>query len=126
MPDIVNRPLGSLEQAVMDVLWRRSPASVHDVAKELVDRALAYTTLMTTLDRLHRKGLVSRAKRGHAYHYRPAISRADFERQLVSAMLGGIPAASRETLLAGFLDFACDDVGALDALERLIAERRQP
>lgn len=125
MSDAVHRPLGYLEQAVMDVLWRQAPASVHDVTGALADRDLAYTTVMTTLDRLFRKGLLGRSKRGHAYHYHPALSREEFERRLVTSMLGGLPAASRDALLAGFLDFAGDDADTLDALERLIAERKR-
>ena len=125
MSDPLNRPLGNLEQAVMDVLWRKAPGSVHDVIKALADRDPAYTTVMTTLDRLHKKGLLDRAKRGHAFHYQPAMTREDFERRLVSAMLGGLPAASRDALLVGFLDFAGDDEDTLVTLERLIAERKR-
>lgn len=109
----------------MDVLWRQAPASVHELHAALAGRDLAYTTVMTTMDRLHKKGLLSRSKRSQAYLYEPVLSREDFERRLVSSMLGGLPGASRDALLAGFLDFAGEDAETLDQLERLIAERKR-
>lgn len=119
------RPLGDLERAIMDALWRRAPRTVKDVAQALVDRELAYTTVMTTLDRLHKKGVVVREKNGHAFDYWPALDQATFERRLIASLLGELQSASPETLLSGFLDAAGDDVAVLDALETLIAERKR-
>jgi predicted transcriptional regulator len=78
--------LGELEQAVMDILWNRPEAlSVRDVHELLaLDRDLAYTTVMTVLDRLSKKGLVLRNLDGRAWLYRPANSRAT---QIASEML---------------------------------------
>jgi predicted transcriptional regulator len=68
------RGLGDLEAAVMDVLWRaEEPVKVRDVLERL-DRKLAYTTVMTVLDNLHRKQWVNRELHGRAYLYRPALS----------------------------------------------------
>jgi predicted transcriptional regulator len=69
---------GELEQAVMDILWSRAEAlSVRDVHELLTpERDLAYTTVMTVLDRLAKKGLVVRNLDGRAWLYRPAQSRA--------------------------------------------------
>ena len=71
--------LGDLEDAVMAVLWRTDrPARVRDVLEQLdPSRPLAYTTVMTVLDNLHRKGWVHRRLNGRAYRYRPALSRED-------------------------------------------------
>lgn len=67
--------LGALEAAVMDVLWRaEEPMKVRDVLAGL-DRPLAYTTVMTVLDNLHRKQWVERELRGKAYRYRAATTR---------------------------------------------------
>lgn len=125
MIDISRRPLGDLERAVMDVLWSRAPLSVHDVCEALTERSLAYNTVMTTLDRLYKKGLLAREKAGHAFHYRPRLDRPAYERLLVAAVLEDLPTASREAVVSGFLDFVAADDGALDALERLIAERKR-
>ncbi|RBM15277.1 penicillinase repressor [Prauserella sp. PE36] len=71
--------LGDLEGAVMDVLWRaQSPVKVRDVLETLsVNRKLAYTTVMTVLDNLHRKGWAERERDGKAYRYRPAFTREE-------------------------------------------------
>jgi predicted transcriptional regulator len=73
------RGLGELEAAVMDVLWRAAePLRVRDVLAELdTGRSLAYTTVMTVLDNLHRKGWVVRELEGKAYRYEAAMSRAE-------------------------------------------------
>lgn len=70
--------LGELEAAVMDVLWREHPLKVRDVLERLaLPKKLAYTTVMTVLDNLHRKGWVRREREGKAYSYEPAMSRAE-------------------------------------------------
>lgn len=125
MSEVSNRPLGDLELAVMEVLWRRSPANVRDVMSAIAERNLAYTTVMTTLDRLYKKGLLTRKKESHAFMYSPTMDRTTYERRLVAGVLGGLPAASREALLFGFLDYASADEQTLDDLERMIAERKR-
>ena len=69
------RPLPELELEVMKALWRLETGTVAAVKEQLDPfRPLAYTTVMTVLDRLARKGAVSRAKQGRGYLYKPAIS----------------------------------------------------
>lgn len=69
--------LGQLEAQVMDLLWSADgPRSVREVLEALPQgRSRAYTTVMTVLDHLHRKGFVERERVGRAWHYRPARSR---------------------------------------------------
>lgn len=71
--------LGDLESAVMDILWDAAePMKVRDVLERLsTPRQLAYTTVMTVLDNLHRKGWVERNLEDRAYRYRPAIARRE-------------------------------------------------
>lgn len=82
------RLLPELELEVMKVLWRCDAATVADVQEELKPaRPLAYTTVMTVLDRLARKGAVDRDKQGRGYLYRPTVSEQEvcelaFERLL--------------------------------------------
>jgi predicted transcriptional regulator len=67
--------LPELELEVMKVLWRREAATVADVQEELKPaRPLAYTTVMTVLDRLARKGAADRDKQGRGYLYWPVVS----------------------------------------------------
>jgi predicted transcriptional regulator len=93
--------LGELERAVMDVLWDRgTPATVREVAEMLHSRDLAYTTVMTVLDRLAGKGMVERDRAGRAWSYRPAASREAFIAQL---MLDALDlAGSRDAALVRF------------------------
>ncbi|NUT90567.1 MAG: BlaI/MecI/CopY family transcriptional regulator [Saccharothrix sp.] len=80
--------LGELESAVMDVLWGASGAAmkVRDVLERLA-RPLAYTTVMTVLDNLHRKGWVRRELDGKAYRYEPVLSRAEAAANAVREVL---------------------------------------
>lgn len=83
------RGLGELERAVMDVLWAAdAPMKVRDVLDRLdTGKPLAYTTVMTVLDNLHRKGWVSRERVGKAYAYDPALTRAEAAAQSLRAVL---------------------------------------
>ncbi|MBP2329717.1 putative transcriptional regulator [Kibdelosporangium banguiense] len=71
--------LGDLESAVMTVLWQADePVKVRDVLDTLdTGKKLAYTTVMTVMDNLHRKGWVQRELDGKAYLYEPALSREE-------------------------------------------------
>jgi predicted transcriptional regulator len=77
-------PLGELEGAVMNVLWSRTePATVRDVLAALEDRGLAYTTVMTVLDRLARKKAVRREREGRAWRYVAAAGRDAYVAELM-------------------------------------------
>ncbi|NJP35807.1 BlaI/MecI/CopY family transcriptional regulator [Micromonospora sp. HSS6-12] len=81
--------LGELEAAVMDVLWQAStPLPVREVRDRLTTgRTLAYTTVMTVLDNLHRKEWVLREKNGRAWHYRPAGTREELVARTLRRLL---------------------------------------
>jgi predicted transcriptional regulator len=71
------RGLGDLEAVVMDLMWQAtSPATVRQVFEKLsARRPIAYTTVMTVMDNLHRKGFLDREMAGRAWSYRPSVSR---------------------------------------------------
>jgi predicted transcriptional regulator len=80
----------------------------------------------SALERLHRKGLVSRWKVSHAFRYRPALNRENFVVRQLADSVGGLRALASRGLLASFLDLVTDaDKDALDELERLIARKRR-
>lgn len=83
------RGLGQLESVVMERLWASdAPLTTREVLDDLQQtKALAYTTVMTVLDNLHRKQMVVREKRGRAYVYRPTESRATYIADLMSQAL---------------------------------------
>jgi predicted transcriptional regulator len=118
--------LGELETRVMNILWDESPLSVRDVKARLKGSKLAYTTVMTTLDRLYRKGLLARTKNGLAFAYLPAMSRDEYHRRVVQAAVGPLLARGAGPVLAAFVDAAAGaDDENLAELERLIAARRK-
>lgn len=80
---------GPLERELLDALWRRAtPASVRDLHAAFP--ALAYTTLMTTLDRLHKKGALERVRTGRAFVYRSRFARGELLERLASETIGGL------------------------------------
>ncbi len=93
---------GELEQAVMEILWSRTaPLSVREVHERLADdRTLAYTTVLTVLDRLAKKGNVLRSLEGRAWLYRPARSRVDEVVNRVIALMEPLAESERRMLLA--------------------------
>lgn len=122
------RYLGTLEERLMEVLWRSGPLPVRDVCARLKGKpVLAYTTVMTTLDRLFKKGLLARVKDGNAFVYQPALSRDDYRRRIVESTVSGLMRASdANPVLAAFVDAAAEvDEDNLSRLEALIAERRK-
>lgn len=118
------KPLGALEERVMDVLWRaRDTMAVREVARRL-GGDLAYTTVMTTLDRLHKKGLLARDKDGVAFVYRAALSRDEVHRRVVEAAVAPLMKKSSEGVLAAFVDVASVDEETLARLQAMLAARR--
>ena len=124
--------LGPLEREVMELIWRRpeeaAEVSVRDIHRAF-DGRLAYTTLMTTLDRLRKKGLLERRKEGRAFFYSPRFSSNEFERSVARDainMLLGRGADGVEPILACIVDAVSDrDRALLDELDRLIKEKRR-
>jgi predicted transcriptional regulator len=98
-------PLTPLELEIMKVLWEVGPAAVQTVQERLApERKLAYNTVQTMLNVLHRKGKVRRELQGRAYVYEPVVSRAQAAGQavgdLVSRMFGG----SAESLVLSLVE----------------------
>lgn len=78
MSDATGFDLGPLEAEVMRLVWERGEVQVEDVHQALLrSREIAYTTVMTVMTRLTRKGLLTRERRGRAYLYRPARRREE-------------------------------------------------
>ena len=122
-PKVKAQPLGPLEAAVMRVLWQTGTYSVRDLATALGDTH-AYTTVMTTMDRLFKKGLLVRERAGAAFHYQAALTVTDFDRLLVAEAMGTILRRSGAPALSAFVDAAADiDERHLRDLEQLVATR---
>lgn len=102
------RGLGELEAAVMNVLWDATePIKVRDVLERLdTGKQLAYTTVMTVLDNLHRKGWVEREMHGRAYAYEAAFARDEASARALREVLdaSGDPSAVLMRFVASVSD----------------------
>jgi predicted transcriptional regulator len=115
--------LGEREREVLEVLWIEGSATVQQVVEGL-KTALAYTTVMTTLDRLYKKGLLQRSKRDRAFVYKPALSKNDLERGRASAMVHRLfsdSSMNQDALLSCLVDAVQSyDTNLLNRLEKKV------
>ena len=120
--------LGELEQKAMREIWRGGEMSVGAIC-ECFGNTYAYTTLMTTLDRLYKKGLLSRRKEGRAFLYTSVYSLQEMERGVARDVISNLLDASlgkAEPVLACIVDSVSErDTQLLDELERLVIEKRR-
>ena len=118
---------GPLEIKVLECLWARpTPACVRDLQPQFP--GVAYTPLMTTLDRLFRKGTLLRTKSGRAFFYRPRLSHQDLLSELAGSTFATLlpgDASSVRPILSMFVDtVGKHDHALLDELEKLVRARR--
>ena len=118
--------LGPLETRLLELLWaQRRPATVRHIRRALPE--LAYTTIMTTLDRLYRKGLLLRDKDGRAFAYAPRCTRAELLSELISGHVADLLGAAEEgTVLLSTLvrTVGRTDAALLDELDALVQAER--
>jgi len=107
--EFVENSLGALERTVMNLAWERAEISVREACERL-GSSVAYTTVMTTMDRLFKKGLLDRRKVGRAFVYRARATRQELENAILSSLVDAV---------------SDQDRALLDELERLIREKRR-
>jgi predicted transcriptional regulator len=125
----LERVFGSLELRVLDALWTRvGAATVRDLEPSVP--GVAYTTLMTTLDRLHRKGVLAREKSGRRFEYWPRYTREALLSTVAGDALAAIfgpRAGELRPMVSFFVDAVRrEDREVLDALDALIRDHREP
>lgn len=113
--------LTPLELEIMHVLWDTGPANVQTVQQHL-KRDLAYTTVQTMLNILHRKGKVKRSLRDRAYFYRPAVSRSHVTGQHISDIVDRLFGGSAESLVMSLVETKHLTPKKLARLQKLLAE----
>ena len=122
----VGHVLGELQTAVMEVLWQEPNLTVNDVEARLQrTREIAHTTVLTTLDRMYRKGYLIREKSGKAFIYAPRYTREEFEQGVAQQVLGALLGQFSEPALSAFIDLVSDDEKTLDRLENIIRLKRE-
>ena len=103
----IRAPLGELELSVMRHVWACGDCGclAQEVLKSLeAERRLALTTILTTLDRLHDKGILQRGKEGKAYRYRAAVSEEALQERIVAGVLGDLLAQFPKAVAAYFAE----------------------
>ena len=120
------RRFGELEAVIMDRLWDQSrPMLVREMVEDLRDdRPLAYTTVMTVMENLHRKGWLRRERDGRAWRYEPSGSRSSYTAGLMNDALATSP--DRRTALTHFaLQMSPHDAALLrEALDQALGEHK--
>ena len=116
--------LTPLELEIMEVLWETGAANVQTVQQRL-KRELAYTTVQTMLNILHRKGKVKRALKDRAYFYRPAVSRRQVVRQAVNDMVEHLFGGSVENLVMSLVETKHLTPEKMERLNKLLKESEE-
>jgi predicted transcriptional regulator len=116
--------LTPLELEIMNVLWETGAANVQTVQQRL-ERELAYTTVQTMLNILHRKGKVKRALKDRAYFYRPAVTRRQVIRQAVDDMVEHLFGGSVESLVMSLVETKHLTPEKMDRLNALLKEAEE-
>ncbi len=119
-----NENLTPLELEIMNVLWETGAANVQTVQKQL-NRELAYTTVQTMLNILHRKGKVRRALKDRAYFYTPSVSRTHVVRQTVGDIVERLFGGSAESLVMSLVEAKRLSPTKLARLKRLFDEAQE-
>ena len=121
------RQLGPLELRMLEALWTKGSATVRELIEGGYEE-LAYTTVMTTLDRLFKKGLLTRSEEGRAFRYAARLSREDLHREAAGnalrQLLDANPASSLP--LSFLVEILSErDRKLLDDLQKLVEEKRR-
>ena len=116
--------LTPLELEIMHVLWEHGAAYVQTVQRNL-KRELAYTTVQTVLNILHRKGKVQRAMKDRAYFYKPVVSRSHVTGEHMSDILDRLFGGSAESLVMSLLETKHLTPKKLARLQKLLEEEGQ-
>ncbi len=119
--------LGPLEQELLTAMWSRGSATVRELLNE-GGIPLAYTTVMTTLDRLYKKNLLDRVAEGRAFRYSPRHTREELDRAMAGESIRQLLGSGSSPLLPlSYLVEAVEDhdVKLLDELQELLDRKRR-
>ncbi len=122
----VAQVLGELESLVLKEIWHSPRTSAREVQNRLAPaRKPAYTTVVTILDRLYKKGLLGRQKEGKAFLYSPRVSQEEFNEMITRDILAGLLKEESRPILTTFVDLVAADENLLEELEELVRRRKQ-
>ena len=118
--------LGALETAVLELTWSLHSVDVKEAFRRLGEpRGITSNTVQSALERLFRKGFLTRERISHAYLYAPAITRDEFRARAAAQAVGELRGAQASGVLAAFVEIAAKaDRANLDRLEAILREAR--
>jgi predicted transcriptional regulator len=122
-----SRQLGPLEQRLLEALWARGNSTVRELLESGYED-LAYTTVMTTLDRLFKKNVLTRQVEGRAFRYSPRLTREELHRETVGDAFRQLldASAAPELPLSYFVEILSErDVQLLDDLKQVVENKRR-
>lgn len=121
----IQKIMGELENEVMVVLWEKKKATVKDVFDSLSSRKkIAYTTVITVMNRLAQKNILRREKRGKIYIFEPIYTRDEYNEIVSDTVVQGLLEIDGEKAMAAFVDRVSEDPEELKLLEKLIEEKK--
>ena len=125
----LQQTLGALEAQVMNAVWAsEGHVSVEQVRQKLEEQGkkVAYTTVMTTMSRLYKKGLLSREMRGKAYYYAAGVSRSELDTNVIRQVIDGLLGTFAEPAMSYFVEALGEsDPSKLDSLAAIIEQKRK-
>jgi BlaI family transcriptional regulator, penicillinase repressor len=122
---LTGAPLTPLELEIMNVLWETGPAGVQTVQARLQGRDLAYTTVQTMLNVLHRKGRVKRRLQERAFLYTPLLSRQTAVTQAVGDMIERFFGGSADSLVMNLVETRKLTTEGLAELQKLVEQSKE-
>jgi predicted transcriptional regulator len=121
----IQQIMGELEEEVMDFLWNHRKATVKDVFETLSSRRkIAYTTIITVMNRLADKNILRREKTGKFYVFEPIYNREEYKEIVSDMVVRGLREIDGEKAMAAFVDSVSEDPEELKLLEKLIEEKK--
>lgn len=105
--------LGERELLVLEVLWESGEATAQTVQSQMPDVDISLSTVQSTLERLHRKRLVERAKEGRAYRYHATMSKSQLIGDLLRDMADHVAAGDLAPMISGFLSYVSSEAPEL-------------
>lgn len=121
----IGQIMGELEKEVMDFLWERKRSTVKDVFAHLSSRkTIAYTTIITVMNRLTEKNILKREKHGKFYLFEPIHSKEEYKEIVSETVIRGLLEIDGEKAMAAFVDSISENPEELRLLEKMIEERK--
>ena len=123
----IEKIISAADRPILEVLWQKGALTGREIYDEVCKRKeLAYTTVLTLVSRMLKKGSVRRRKVDDLYVYEAVLKKSEFERDVASAVIKGIFEISPSCAVSAFVDVLCKvDESELDKIMEVIEERRK-